>query len=96
MTDDKIEQLQQQRNLEPQFALPPNRAAFRAAASDGEIVTEFVNPPIPIRVHDWIAYRKGYEEDQVYGWGRTEAEALAALRDREAEDEIGERWDGQS
>lgn len=46
------------------------------------IVTEYVHPPIPVRDYDWCAWYDGYEESQ-RAWGRTEAEALAAL---EAED----------
>lgn len=37
-------------------------------------------PPIPIRTHDWAAFRDGDEErSDRYGWGRTEDEAIAAL-----------------
>lgn len=48
------------------------------------IVTEYVHPPIPVRDYDWCAWYDGFEEAQ-RAWGRTEAEALAAL---EAEDRI--------
>lgn len=44
-----------------------------------EIKTWFAYPPIPQRDHDWCAYRDGHEEDGNYGWGRTEAEAIADL-----------------
>lgn len=43
------------------------------------IATYFVNPPIPIRTSDWIAYIDG-EEDGPKGWGKTEAEAIADLK----------------
>lgn len=34
-------------------------------------------PPIPIRDMDWAAFIEGHEEDGGYGWGATEAEAIA-------------------
>jgi hypothetical protein len=43
------------------------------------IVTDHVYPPIPDRRFDWCAYRDGKEENGGYGWGRTEAEAIADL-----------------
>ena len=46
------------------------------------IVTQYVYPPIPIRTHDWCACIEGHEEDGPYGWGATEAEAIADLRDK--------------
>jgi hypothetical protein len=45
------------------------------------IVTTYVNPPIPIRTSDWCACIDGQEECGPYGWGRTEAEAIADLED---------------
>jgi hypothetical protein len=39
------------------------------------IITSFVYPPIPWRQFDWCAYRD--PEHQPYGYGRTEAEAIA-------------------
>jgi hypothetical protein len=46
------------------------------------IVTEHINPPIPTRSFDWIAYRDGQEEGH-RGFGRTEAEAIAELLESE-------------
>jgi hypothetical protein len=43
------------------------------------IVTVNVCPPIPCREHDWCAYPAGEEEDGAYGWGPTEAAAIADL-----------------
>jgi len=43
------------------------------------IVTSFIDPPIPVRTHDWCAYRDGDEEGCRYGWGRTKEEAVADL-----------------
>lgn len=41
-----------------------------------------------IRAFDWCAYRDGREEDGIYGWGRTEHEAIADLLEIESwEDE---------
>ena len=38
------------------------------------IKTEYINPPIPIRTHDWVAYDKDDPESGC-GFGRTEQEA---------------------
>ncbi len=50
-----------------------------------KIITEYVYPPIPVRQFDWAAYRDGYEPDSgsPVGWGATEAEAIAELRELE-------------
>ena len=42
-----------------------------------KIVTSYINPPIPIRSNDWCAHYDGEEEAGFYGWGATEAEAVA-------------------
>jgi hypothetical protein len=51
-----------------------------------KIVTSNVYPPIPIRVpireFDWCAYLDGKEEAGPYGWGMTEAEAIADLKEQ--------------
>ena len=44
-----------------------------------KIVTWNAYPPIPDRRFDWAAYFDGEEEAGHYGWGRTEAEAIADL-----------------
>ena len=49
------------------------------------VVTSFVYPPIPVRKFDWCAYRDGAEESGNYGWGHTEAEAIADLQEIETE-----------
>ena len=54
------------------------------------IVTTHVYPPIPVRVFDWCAHYEGEEEDGVYGWGRTEAEAVADLIEIHEDDEEDE------
>lgn len=43
------------------------------------ILTSHVRPPIPVRHFDWSAHYDGQEEG-LYGWGRTEAEAIADLK----------------
>lgn len=43
------------------------------------IVTEYVRPPVPTTMYDWVAYVSGEEESGPYGRGPTEAEALRAL-----------------
>lgn len=44
-----------------------------------KIKTSHVYPPIPVRQFDWCAYWDGTEESGQYGYGRTEAEAIADL-----------------
>lgn len=46
-----------------------------------KIITENINPPIPIRSCDWCAYEEGNEENGPFGWGKTEAGAIADLKD---------------
>lgn len=53
------------------------------------IITQFVNPPIPTRKHDWSAVRDGHEESGPYGWGTTEFNAIADLLAVEFADEVG-------
>lgn len=43
------------------------------------IVTEYVCPPIPTRIFDWVAFIEGDEGDGPTGRGPTEAEALRDL-----------------
>lgn len=43
------------------------------------IATVHVFPPIPCRRNDWCAYPDGEEENGNYGWGPTEAAAIADL-----------------
>jgi len=74
----------------------PGYDAWKLASPDDEwthdddepprIISVHVRPPIPDRRWDWCAYRDGQEELGHYGWGATEAEALADLKDLEAED----------
>lgn len=45
-----------------------------------QIITAYVNPPIPIRSNDWIAYQSGTEEEGPYGYGETELEAIENLK----------------
>jgi len=52
------------------------------------IKTSFVYPPIPNRNFDWLAYVDGHEENtRLQGWGRSEAEAIAELKERIEEEE---------
>ena len=46
------------------------------------IITEYIYPSIPVRDHDWLAYYDG-EEEGYTGYGRTEAEAIASLKERD-------------
>jgi hypothetical protein len=47
-----------------------------------KITTSHVYPLIPVRTSDWCACIDGHEEDGPYGWGATEAEAIADLMER--------------
>ena len=47
-----------------------------------DIRTTYVHPPIPIRTSDWCACIEGQEEDGPYGWGATEVEAIADLKEK--------------
>lgn len=49
-----------------------------------KVVTTIVNPPIPTRDFDWLAYFEG-AEDALNGRGKTEEEAIADL-EQQAED----------
>jgi hypothetical protein len=46
-----------------------------------KIVTSHICPPIPIRSVDWCAWYDGQEETGFCGYGATEEEAVASLRD---------------
>lgn len=54
---------------------------------DRKIITSNPCPPIPYRGADWCAWYDGTEESGNYGWGATEAEAIANLIDEYGEDE---------
>lgn len=61
-----------------------------------KIVTAHVYPPIPTRSSDWCAHYDGEEEAGNYGWGSTEAEAIADFIDNCAEghdERLGNRAD---
>lgn len=45
------------------------------------IHTSFVNPPIPIRTHDWQAWCEGNEESGPFGSGATPEAAIDDLLD---------------
>lgn len=46
-----------------------------------EILTFFINPPIPRRNFDWTAIYEGYEKGDPIGYGETEESAIADLLD---------------
>lgn len=50
-----------------------------------QIRTVFVNPPIPIRSHDWCATFDGYEPGDVIGYGETELAAIDDLMEQDSE-----------
>lgn len=49
------------------------------------IHTECVYPPIPDRRFDWCASFDGADENGPQGWGKTEDEAIADLRQQTEE-----------
>jgi hypothetical protein len=63
------------------------RAEAEASEPKRKIVTTHVYPPIPDRRCDWSAHYGGFEEGGPYGYGRTEQEAIADLRDNYDEPE---------
>lgn len=54
--------------------------------AERKIITVHEYPPIPIRDWDWVAYWEGDEEAGPRGNGRTEAEAIADLKDNYEDD----------
>jgi hypothetical protein len=47
-----------------------------------QIHTQYVFPPIPLRQFDWCATFDGDDESGPQGFGRTEDEAIADLREQ--------------
>jgi len=54
-----------------------------------KLVVTHVNPPIPIRTHDWSAHLEGDEEAGAKGWGETRRDAILDLL-VELEDKMNE------
>lgn len=53
-----------------------------AAPSAAKIETRHEHPPIPIRCYDWRAFFADMDEEtRGEGWGATEAEAIADLKE---------------
>lgn len=52
-----------------------------------KIVTKYAPPAIPVRCFDWTAVADDYEPGDLIGYGYTEAEAIADLRELIAERE---------
>ncbi len=53
--------------------------------TDRKIITAYDPKPIPYFGYDYTAQREGDTGEDLCGWGATEREAIADLRDREAE-----------
>lgn len=51
-----------------------------------KIVTKHICPPIPMRQYDWCAHYDGEEEAGDYGYGATEAEAIADFEEHHRAD----------
>ena len=50
-----------------------------------KIITQHIFPPIPDRSHDWMAFFDDRDEGPT-GFGTTEAEAIADLKEQEDTD----------
>lgn len=46
------------------------------------VVTSYDPPPIPVPFYDWTATTEDYEPGDLIGWGATEEEAVADLREQ--------------
>lgn len=53
-----------------------------------KIVSSFIYPPIPDRRFDWSATEEDYEPGCPVGYGRTEEEAIADLREQLEDAEV--------
>jgi hypothetical protein len=61
------------------------------------IVTYHAFPPIPVRDFDWQAHRDSDEGGEGRsGWGRTEADAIADLREQEIDAEEDVDWEAEA
>lgn len=69
--DYRINALQKQEKQEP----------VKDSYTDADICTEYVNPPIPSRIWDWVAYLEDADEGEPHGWGATEEEAIESLKE---------------
>ena len=49
------------------------------------IVTEYVAPPVPTTMYDWLAYVEGQDEEGPHGRGPSELEAVKDLCEQLAE-----------
>lgn len=62
--------------------------AWRVARLTRKIVTHNSRPPIPTNKYDWCAFFDGEEEAGGYGYGATEAEAIADFVENYADDHL--------
>lgn len=51
--------------------------------SDGKIIVNYINPPIPLRCFDYTAVREGYDEGDIIGFGKTAEDAKRDLLHQE-------------
>jgi len=81
--DAMVELHRSMKALIPDLKRPePYAGAEKPAEGQGRVSrvrTEFINPPIPVRHFDWVAWLGGDEEKGQYGHGRTEQEARDEL-----------------
>lgn len=61
-----------------------NTVAVQAHRRAPRVLVEHVNPPIPVRSHDYRATFDGYEPGDPMGWGETPDQAAANLREVDA------------
>ena len=53
-----------------------------------KIITQQINPPIPLTKFDWCAVFDNYEEGNPQGFGATEDEAIVDLMEQQHKGEI--------
>lgn len=56
----------------------------------GEVIVEFIYPPIPLRHLDYVAYREEDGEEGPKGWGATKDEAIQSLLEKLYDDTTSE------
>ena len=60
----------------------PDTLCRECEEPERKILTERIFPPIPDRSFDWSAVLEGYDAGDPIGYGRTEAEAIADLKEQ--------------
>jgi hypothetical protein len=72
-------------DLETDVGQCPECEGKDCSAPAQKIVTKYDPPSIPVRCFDWTAVTDDYEPGDLIGYGYTEAQAIADLREQIAE-----------